>query len=222
MERSKYNPISCDDYDQLTLMSMKGSWLEIVLKNDIKTFLKIEDITTENGSEFLISSVKEKIRLDDIVTIRELNPQVETRAHTLRSLDYNRWANDRIISHLFTLETAPDECDKFMSHIFNALDIWISRLQNRSHTYGVWELHPKSTWVELNDALHKKSIRLSTSLSLDKVVHYKDTRGNSGSKLVGHILHHMVNHSTYHRGQINLLLNQSGIKGISTDLIWYK
>jgi uncharacterized damage-inducible protein DinB len=41
------------------------------------------------------------------------------------------------------------------------------------------------------------------------------------SNLLAPILQHVVNHSTYHRGQIATMLRQLGTKAIPTDLIAY-
>ena len=38
---------------------------------------------------------------------------------------------------------------------------------------------------------------------------------------IGHILQHLANHGTYHRGQITTLLRQLGATPVSTDMIGF-
>jgi uncharacterized damage-inducible protein DinB len=56
---------------------------------------------------------------------------------------------------------------------------------------------------------------LTTSLS------YKDLRGNPHSEPLVQQMQHMVNHSSYHRGQIVTMQRQIGSKPVGTDLITY-
>jgi uncharacterized damage-inducible protein DinB len=46
--------------------------------------------------------------------------------------------------------------------------------------------------------------------------------GDTYTNSVQEILFHIINHSTYHRGQIMAQLRESGLEAISTDYIFYK
>jgi len=69
----KYQPISCDFYDELTLLAMRCTECPIVYKNEngaevtIRTV--IQDIFTRKGEEFLLLSVGGEIRLDRIISV---------------------------------------------------------------------------------------------------------------------------------------------------------
>ena len=69
----KYTPISCDYYDELTLLIMRRKECPIIYKNEkgeevtIKTVIK--DIFTRNGEEFLLLPHGQEIRLDYLVSV---------------------------------------------------------------------------------------------------------------------------------------------------------
>jgi uncharacterized damage-inducible protein DinB len=55
---------------------------------------------------------------------------------------------------------------------------------------------------------------------IDRVFEYKTLTGDPGSSVFWHMLQHVVNHASYHRGQITTLVRQLGHKAPeSTDLI---
>ena len=56
---------------------------------------------------------------------------------------------------------------------------------------------------------------------LTRVIAYGDTRGTAWEERLGRMLRHVVNHSSYHRGQVVTMLRQLGAVPPSTDLIRY-
>ena len=222
MSSQKYKPIPCHQYDELALLSLKGVWIEAEIETSGKRLFKIADIKTEGGAEFVESNFNQRFRLDTIETIRELDVYHEGVGILLKTLDYNQWANDRFIDHLSGLDGYPESISRLMSHILNAMDIWISRIKTNESNFEVWQIHNESKWQELNNNLCQESLMIATERSLNDWIHYKNTKGVAGSRQVGHILYHLVNHSTYHRGQMALELNNAGLKAVSTDYFIYK
>ena len=56
---------------------------------------------------------------------------------------------------------------------------------------------------------------------LDRVVRYRNFKGEDHASPLWQLMRHMVNHSTYHRGQITTMLRQLGHEAVSTDLVVY-
>jgi uncharacterized damage-inducible protein DinB len=54
-----------------------------------------------------------------------------------------------------------------------------------------------------------------------RVVQYRDLRGNAYATPLWQMMQHVVNHASYHRGQITTLLRQLGARPVPTDLISY-
>jgi uncharacterized damage-inducible protein DinB len=73
-------------------------------------------------------------------------------------------------------------------------------------------------WAEVELDLLAFVNKLSPQ-DLDGSFEYRDTKGNSHRNLFRETLQHLVNHGTYHRGQVTTLLRQLGAKPIGTDLI---
>lgn len=70
-----YKPVSCDLYDQLTqsVVLRKRVELEIAGAGGKKMIIaSVTDIITRNKEEFLITDSGELIRLDTIISLRQL------------------------------------------------------------------------------------------------------------------------------------------------------
>lgn len=57
--------------------------------------------------------------------------------------------------------------------------------------------------------------------ALDRTVPYANIAGEPLASSISEMLRHVVNHSTYHRGQIVTMLRQLGKRPPSTDMILY-
>lgn len=109
-----------------------------------------------------------------------------------------------------------------MSHILNAQNIWNHRIMGISTEFKVWTLHPAKDYSIINTQNLKKSLDIIENISLEKVLEYKTSTGDAYSNNVSEILFHIINHSTYHRGQIISDMKLSGIEPLNTDYIFYK
>ena len=148
---------------------------------------------------------------------------------------FNNWANARTRQ---AMESLPEEKlyvdmkNSFGSihgtvvHIVGAEDIWLQRLNgaDRGHfmkpeEYPTYASVAKK-WNELEQAFSAYLKGLTDEiLARDLVFH--NLRGEQVSQKVWMSLQHLVNHSTYHRGQITTLVRQAGGTPIGTDLIAY-
>ena len=57
--------------------------------------------------------------------------------------------------------------------------------------------------------------------SLGKVIQYTNIKGEQWAYPLGMMMQHLVNHSSYHRGQVTTMLRQMGAEAVSTDLLIY-
>lgn len=113
-------------------------------------------------------------------------------------------------------------CDT-LTHIMFVEWLWLERWHGRSPTGPPPGEFPDLTsirarWREIeNDLL--KFVRALSAPDLDRVLTYRNTKGNSFSDRLWQMLQHLVNHGTYHRGQIITLLRQLGATPVATDMI---
>lgn len=146
---------------------------------------------------------------------------------------YDRWANRRILDAALALP--PEDFDRdlgssfpsvraTLAHLLASDWIWLERWLGRSPT-GVpedWDLATGaaigSRWREVEAAV-KGFVEALTEADLERVVDYRNTAGTPYSAPLGHLLRHVVNHSTYHRGQVVTMLRQLGATPPSTDLV---
>lgn len=115
-----------------------------------------------------------------------------------------------------------------LAHILHANWIWLSRWNGASPT-GWPEAWTVSNMPSLNAHWRRIEnerevwLRQLTEADLDRVVEYRNTKGVAHRSTLSEMLRHVVNHATYHRGQVTNQLRALGAQPVATDLIvWYR
>jgi uncharacterized damage-inducible protein DinB len=149
--------------------------------------------------------------------------------------DYNSWANHRTLDACAALTDEQFSRDlgssyrsvrDTLAHISGVEWLWLERWHGRSHTSippGTDYADLKSLrrrWDEIERDLHDYIASLTPD-DLTRVVHHTTTKGEPQSAPLWPMLEHLVNHGTYHRGQVTTLLRQLGAKAVATDLIFF-
>jgi len=147
--------------------------------------------------------------------------------------EFNSWANQRTLDSCAALtqeQFTRDLGSSFKSvrdtlvHIFSAQWIWLERWHGRvPAAFPNAADFPdfasvKRRWREVESDLSKFIAPLQPE-QLDRVLHYKLMSGAAMEGPLWPMLQHLVNHGTYHRGQIATMLRQLGAKPNSTDMI---
>ena len=57
--------------------------------------------------------------------------------------------------------------------------------------------------------------------ALQAPLNYQDMSGNPYSQPLSELMQHLVNHGTYHRGQVTTLLRQAGAPTIALDMLYF-
>lgn len=137
--------------------------------------------------------------------------------------EYNRFCNQKYSEVLINYAgPRPAHTIQLFSHIVNAHQIWNSRINGNQPQAGVWEVHNLEE-IKKNDEINfETSLMILRSLDLEKPVTYINSKGASYTNPVKEILFHVINHSTYHRGQLASVLKQNDIQPPVTDYIFYK
>lgn len=150
----------------------------------------------------------------------------------IRSLyAYNSWANHRALDACAPLSAAQftqnvvssfSSVRDTLAHIMLAEWIWLERWQGRSPAFPPSDFPDfaslRARWGAIETDLSTFVQKLSAA-DLDRVVEYKNSKGNAFSNPLRQMLQHVVNHGTYHRGQITTMLRQLGATPLTTDLI---
>jgi Rho-binding antiterminator len=73
MKVEKYQPISCDFYDELELLAIRKTVAKIIIRNDANEIEEIQNsiktLYTKNKEEFLVLDNGKEIRLDKLVSV---------------------------------------------------------------------------------------------------------------------------------------------------------
>lgn len=137
--------------------------------------------------------------------------------------NYNHDCNQKLVA-VFEKEESRISARsvQVFNHILDAHAVWISRIQKTQSSIRPWDLHPVSTLREMDRNNFLASISVLQSHDLAETVSYVNTLGDSYTNSVRDILFHIINHSTYHRGQIAADFRQTGLEPIATDYIFFK
>lgn len=111
---------------------------------------------------------------------------------------------------------------KLYNHLLNAHQIWNNRIDPKQTTFGIWEIHPIQDCKEIDKQNYEHSLLILDEFDLNDTMSYSNTRGQKFSNSIRDIFFHVVNHSTYHRGQIATEFREHGIGPLATDYIFYK
>ena len=149
--------------------------------------------------------------------------------------DYNAWANRRSLDaaaglnrEQFTkpLGSSFGSVRDTLAHIWGAEWIWLERFQGRSpsslpETTQFQDMASlRERWDELESRL-QSFVRGLAQSDLDRVFEYKTLKFGVYRNPLWESMQHLVNHGTYHRGQVTTLLRQLGAQPILTDLMHF-
>jgi uncharacterized damage-inducible protein DinB len=165
--------------------------------------------------------------------LKREEPMLPEEMRTL--YDYNAWANHRQLqaaSKLTTEQFVKPMGSSFgsvrdtLAHIYGAEWLWLERFQGRSPSSlpEASQFNDAATlrerWTEFEPRL-LTFVRGLTQADLDRVMEYKTLKFGVYKNPLWQSMQHLVNHGTYHRGQVTTLLRQLGAEPILTDLMHF-
>ncbi len=130
--------------------------------------------------------------------------------------DYDLWATRRWMHALAGFQDL-GRAHEILEHMLFAQRVWLERL-------GVeFELQTGTEQTQaVFDRLNRKWKQIAEEANLDAQVEYKTSGGAEFVNTVSEIGLHVVNHGTYHRGQLRGLAESEGWDGFpDTDLILF-
>lgn len=111
---------------------------------------------------------------------------------------------------------------KLFNHLLNAHQIWNNRIGLKQSTWGVWELHDIQDLKNIDKTNYEQTLQILNRSDLNEIISYSNSKGHAYSNSIRDILFHIINHSTYHRGQIATEFKQNGLEPLVVDYIFYK
>lgn len=148
---------------------------------------------------------------------------------------YDEWAMERTLTVVSAL--SPDHYKKDLGtshgsihatlvHAIAASRMWLDRLSGNadsvmlkeSDVAGLSELRAlRKAWRADMEAY----LEAATDASLQEQFSHTTSKGITYTYPRGQLLQHLVNHTTYHRGQVVAMLRQMNAKPVNCDFIYY-
>ena len=139
-------------------------------------------------------------------------------------LDYHYWARDRMLAALvglsqeqFTKEMGSSftSIQDTLGHVYSAEWAWHQRWIGTSPTAQL----PRETFPDV-EAVRRLWLKTEADVrgfleslgeaGIEGTFEYRTLTGDPGASVFWHMLQHVVNHGSYHRGQLTTMLRQLG------------
>jgi uncharacterized damage-inducible protein DinB len=136
---------------------------------------------------------------------------------------YDSWANREELRALSSHPAPPEQAIRLLTHIIAAQWLWFDRLATNPPRTAVW---PETTLDGCSaqlDELEKAWPSYLASLSeadLSKPCTYTNSKGEAWTSSVLEILNQLILHAAHHRGQISLLIRDTGSVPPAVDYIF--
>ncbi|MCX6219149.1 DinB family protein [Spirosoma sp.] len=141
-------------------------------------------------------------------------------------LDYELWANQRVIEALDTLRNPPSRAVAVMGHILSAQHVWFGRIIHEYAFVAIWEDIPVSWMIETAERQHRQITGYVSTLNeaeVTKLIEYANSQEVTYQSSLLEILTHMSHHAAYHRGQVVQLIRPMLKEAPVTDfIVWLR
>jgi uncharacterized damage-inducible protein DinB len=141
-----------------------------------------------------------------------------------RLFRFNNWANREIGDCLTENGIDDHDCIKLMSHLQLAQANWYKRIAGQQDDQPVWQTLELPQLLAELDSNGKLWLVYIQTLHSDNFVEwraYNNLAGQPQENTVQDLLVHVVNHATYHRGQIARRIRELGFTPPTTDYVLF-
>ena len=151
-------------------------------------------------------------------------------------IEFHYWSRDRVLTAVDAL--SPEQYARPLGNSFSSVRDTLNHLYNAEWIwYARWNGESPSTFPQDVERPDLQTLRehwnvlegkVRTFLAkcgqaeLDRVHQYRLMSGTEGASPLWQMVAHLVNHATYHRGQVTTMLRQLEVRAPrSTDMITY-
>lgn len=159
---------------------------------------------------------------------------------SIKKYEYHNWANDKLLKRLKEL---PDEVyDTELKSVFPSISatllhmyltdvVWLNTMQGVSFEETKTKVGIKASELKAISMkeMEKEFVKLRAEYdqffsqleNFDHLSQYEHPVYGKLNATYVELIDHVVNHGTYHRGNITAMLNQQGYSGTPTDYVYY-
>ncbi|MBL5777790.1 damage-inducible protein DinB [Bacillus sporothermodurans] len=159
--------------------------------------------------------------------------------HSLQLYQYHLWANKTIFNHLKEIpETYSKEVNSVFSsvkevlyHLYQVDYIWLRTISGdpfediAASIPQLKEENADNTIEEMEDAFvnlgEKYKAFINNQEDMNRHISIHHPKYGTLHTTYAELIQHVVNHGTYHRGNITAILRQLGHTGVPTDYVSY-
>ena len=148
------------------------------------------------------------------------------KRHFKDLVNYNNWANERVLQ---TLEEHADKEETLLNlygHIISSQIVWLLRIRGLPtspfplwQSYNIVELRSMTEESSRNWVNYLEAHKFDT---FEEMIHYTNSQAVKHESTIREIINQMLGHGNYHRGQIALQMRKNQLKPVQTDYILYK
>jgi Uncharacterized protein conserved in bacteria len=157
----------------------------------------------------------------------------------IRQYEYHSWANNRLFEHLKQLpeevyaaevQSVFPSVAAVLEHLYVRDEMWLAVISGENTdiiqlvarlTEEVKGIAAPSLEERYNRIAGRYRDYMAGIEDLDKIISITHPRAGSMNAPIASLIQHVVNHGTYHRGNVTAILRQQGHPGIATDYIFF-
>jgi uncharacterized damage-inducible protein DinB len=157
---------------------------------------------------------------------------LDQKAHCAELLSFHHWRQQRVSTLLASVDNSYLEKELkgsfgsllvVLSHLVWAEKVWLGRVDSRELAAMNADTDAASLLREWNLVTAKwhKAIQNADPAGFDRPIRYHAVNGDAYENTLFEIVTHMVDHSTYHIGQMMNAVRAFGLEPVSTNYIHY-
>jgi uncharacterized damage-inducible protein DinB len=145
------------------------------------------------------------------------------KAHLQHMLEYEYWANDIVFELVKEHASNHRKILETLHHIFEAQRVWVARIMNEQYSHRLFHSAAIGEIEAVKNTAYSLWKKVLSEKDADTAISYSNTSYVPFTNTLKEITTHVINHSTYHRGQIVTMLKSenSALKIPPTDYIFY-
>lgn len=145
------------------------------------------------------------------------------KKYFLKLYQYNAWANQRVVDCLNRQHVDDEKILGLLGHVLAAQFLWLHRIKGLpAPDVKLWDNYPLERLNEMAEMAGRQWLEfVEGNDDFNREMTYTNYTGDRYTNNVEMVMIHLVNHSSYHRAQIALLLRQQGMEPVNTDFITY-
>lgn len=145
------------------------------------------------------------------------------KKYFLKLYTYNDWANKRVLGAIQKQHVGDGKILQLMGHVLAAQYLWLHRIKGLpAPDVKLWGAYSLERLLKMSEDVGRQWLEfVENTENFDRELTYRNYTNDPYTNNVENIMIHLVNHASYHRAQVALLMRQQSFEPINTDFITY-